>query len=120
MTFYQSCLGGELNVMTFGESGQKSAPEARDRVMHARLANGPLVLMASDNMPDMDYHQGNNVWITLDFDSDEEIDRLYAILNAGGKDSMAPSNTFWGAYFAMLTDRFGFHWMLNHGKPGQG
>jgi PhnB protein len=21
MTFYQSCLGGELNVMTFGEAG---------------------------------------------------------------------------------------------------
>jgi PhnB protein len=120
MTFYQSCLGGELNVMTFGEAGQKSAPEEKDRVMHARLANGSLVLMASDNMPGMDYTQGNNVWTTLDFDSDEEVDRLYAILNAGGKDAMAPSDTFWGAYFAMLTDRFGFHWMLNHGKPNQG
>jgi PhnB protein len=70
MTFYQSCLGGELNVMTFGDAGQKSAPEEKDRVTHAR-------------------------------------------------DAMAPSDTFWGAYFAMLTDRFGFHWMLNHGKPNQ-
>jgi PhnB protein len=120
MTFYQSCLGGELSIMTFGESGQKTAPEAKDRVMHARLANGATVLMASDNMPDMEYQLGDNVWTCLECDSDEQVDKLYAILNAGGKDSMAPSDTFWGAYFAMLTDRFGFHWMLNHGKPNQG
>jgi len=120
MTFYQTCLGGELSVTTFGESGQKSAPEAKDRVIHARLANGSMVLMASDNMPDMDYHQGNNVWTTLECDSDEQVDGLYAAMNAGGKDSMAPNNTFWGAYFAMLTDRFGFHWMLNHTKQSQG
>lgn len=120
MTFYQSCLGGELNIMTFAESGQSSSPEQDNRVMHARLANGSLVLMASDNMPGGPYHQGDNVWTTLDFDSDEEVDRLYGLMNAGGEGSMAPKDTFWGAYFAMLTDRFGFHWMLNHGKPGQG
>lgn len=120
MTFYQSCLGGELKVMTFGESGQKTAPEEKDRVMHAYLANGPMVLMASDNMPGMDYRQGNNVWTTLECDSAEQVDKLYAVLDAGGKDSMAPNDTFWGAYFAMLTDRFGFHWMLNYTKPSQG
>lgn len=32
MTFYQRCLGGELNVMTFGEAGFDSPPElARSR-----------------------------------------------------------------------------------------
>ncbi len=33
MTFYHSCLGGDLNVMTFGESEFDSPPEAKDRLM---------------------------------------------------------------------------------------
>lgn len=120
MTFYQSCLGGELATMTFGEAQQNTAPEAKDRLIHARLANGPMVLMASDNMPGMDYRQGNDVFNSLDCDSDEEVDKLYAALSSGGKTSMPPADAFWGAYFAMFTDRFGFNWMLSHGKPTKG
>jgi PhnB protein len=30
---------------------------------------------------------------------------------------MAVQETFWGAYFAMCTDKFGINWMLNHDKP---
>jgi len=120
MTFYQSCLGGELYTMTFGEAQQNAPPEAKDRLIHARLASGSMALMASDNMPGMDYKQGNNVWINLDCDSDAEVDKVYAAMNGGGKDSMAPHDAFWGAYFSMFTDRFGFNWMLSHGKPNQG
>ena len=119
MTFYQSCLGGELYMMTFGEAAQKTPPEAKDLLMHARLTNGSTVLMASDNAFEKGYTQGNSSWMCLTCDSNEEVDRLYAALNGGGKDSVAPHDAFWGSYFSMFTDRFGFHWMLSHDRVQQ-
>lgn len=114
MTFYQQCLGGELNITTFGESGFDSPGETRDRLMHARLTGGSTLLMASDTMPGMQYQQGNNVWLSLACESAEEVDKLYPVLSDGGKGTMAPNDPFWGGRFAMLTDRFGVHWMLSH------
>ncbi|RYD78984.1 MAG: hypothetical protein EOP53_10310, partial [Sphingobacteriales bacterium] len=31
----------------------------------------------------------------------------------GGKETMPLQETFWGATFGMLTDKFGVHWMIN-------
>ena len=33
---------------------------------------------------------------------------------------MALHNSFWGARFGMLTDRFGIRWMFNFDKPKAG
>ena len=52
MEFYQSVLGGELNVMTFGDMGTEG-PLA-DQVMHGQLeVPGGLVLMGADAPPEM-------------------------------------------------------------------
>lgn len=120
MAFYQQVLGGELQQMSFGESPEKVPPGAEDRLIHARLARGETLLMASDNMPGMPYRQGDNVWLSLECESAEEVDTLFAGLSDGGSAVMPPNDTFWGAYFAMLTDRFGVCWMLNHARPGAG
>lgn len=120
MTFYQHCIGGELNVMTFGEGEFDSPPESKDRLIHARLTKGSTILMASDTMPGMPYQQGNNVWLSLVCESDEEVNSLYVTLSDGGKGIMPPHDAFWGARFGMFTDRFGFNWMLNHERTKQG
>lgn len=117
MTFYQQCLGGELFVMTFGEGEFESPPEAKHRLLHARLASGPTVIMASDTMPGMPFQAGNNVWLSLACDSVDEVQKVYDALGQGGREIMAPHDSFWGARFAMLTDRFGVNWMLNHELP---
>lgn len=119
MTFYQSCLGGELNVMTFGEGEPNSPPEVKDRLIHARITSGSTVLMASDTMPVMPFHPGNNVWLSLMCDTDEEVDTLFAKISVGGKPLMPPHDAFWSARFAMFTDRFGMNWMLNHERVKQ-
>ncbi|MBV9774443.1 MAG: VOC family protein [Gemmatimonadetes bacterium] len=119
MTFYQQCLGGELHVMTFGEGQPDSPPETKDRVIHARLTKERAMLMASDTMPGMPFRQGTNVWLSLDCESAEEVDSLYAALAEGGNGTMPPHDSFWGARFAMLTDRFGTNWMFNHEKAEQ-
>ena len=118
MTFYQQVLGGELFTMSMGEHVPDAAPEHRDRLMHARLGGGSTVLMASDSMPGYGepLRAGNTTWVHLFCDSDGEVDALYAKLVEGGNEIMAPHDAFWGARFAMLADRFGVQWMLNHDR----
>ena len=124
MTFYQKCLGAELNMMAFSEMppapGQPALPkEAKDRILHARLAKGATVVMGCDTMPGMGepLRPGNNFWLALTCESAEEVDKLFAALGEKGKPVMAPAGTFWAARFAMLTDKFGVNWMFNFGKP---
>jgi PhnB protein len=85
--------------------------------MHATLVASEGVLMASDTMPGMPFQEGNNFSISIGCESVEETDRLFQALSAGGNVKMPPQETFWAQRFAMFTDRFGIHWMLNMDKP---
>ena len=113
MNFYHRVLGGSLDMQTFADAKIPSPPGAENRVLHARLANGGWVLMASDSPAGMGVNVGNNVHLNLDCDSKDEVDRYMKGLGEGGKITMPGQDTFWGAYFGMLEDRFGVHWMFN-------
>ena len=117
MTFYQQCLGGNLEVQSFKDVGAPAPPGSEDRTMHARLAGGTAVLMASDSQPGAPFIQGNNVWVSVDCDSIEEIERIFPAMAEGGKVVMPLADQFWGARFGMLTDKFGINWMFNCEKP---
>jgi PhnB protein len=119
MRFYEGCMGGDLQLMPFSEMQGEYPKEAKDRVMHARLSKGPLVLMASDTMPGTPHQPGNNFSICIQCDSTEELERLFKAFSEGGTISMPLQDTFWGARFGMLKDRFGIHWMFNFEKPAE-
>ncbi len=64
LEFYRSVLGGELQIMTFGDMGAEG-PLA-DQVMHGQLSSERLTLMVSDTPPEMaEITIGNNVSISL-------------------------------------------------------
>jgi PhnB protein len=44
----------------------------------------------------------------------ESIDKTFNAMAEGGTIKMPLQDTFWGARFGMITDKFGFHWMFNH------
>ena len=120
MTFYARCLGGDLTLTPFSEMPGNHPPEAKDRIMHARVSkkgSGLAVLMASDRMPGMPFQQSAGFSISIMCESAEEVDRLFGALGEGGKASMPVADQFWGARFGMLTDRFGIHWMMNYDYP---
>ncbi|UOR04619.1 VOC family protein [Hymenobacter aerilatus] len=115
MNFYQQCLGGELMVQPFtGTPAAEGldAAVAANTVLHASLKKDNLLLMASDAgmQPVV---QGNRVSLSLQCTSEEEINRLFAQLSAGGTVTMPLERAFWGDTFGMFTDRFGIDWMLN-------
>lgn len=119
MTFYQKCLGSELQLITFGDMGGNVPPDAKDRIAHARISKGAAVLMASDNMAGMPFHQGDNFSISIQCENAQETDRLFSALSEKGNVKMPPQETSWAARFSMFTDQFGINWMLNLDKAAQ-
>jgi PhnB protein len=119
MTFYQHCLGGELNLQTVAESAiaAQLPPEAGNKIMHATLTRGSLLLAGSDIAPDEGLQRGNHMVLMLNCGSAEEIETCFKKLSAGGQASMPLQTEFWGDTFGMLTDKFGNEWMLNYAKP---
>jgi PhnB protein len=120
MTFYHKILGGSLDIQTFGDLKAPGPPGSEKRVVHARITNGPVVLMASDTMPGMPFVQGNNIHINIDCDTVAELERLFTAFGEGGNVTMPLSDQFWGARFGMLTDKFGVRWMFNCELPKKG
>ena len=113
MSFYQKTFGAELAITTYGDAEPKTAPEHKNQVIHAKLEKGATVLLASDTMPSFPITQGNDVWLTLVCETPGEVDSVYDALVAQGTANQPPHDAFWGARFAMVTDRFGVRWMLN-------
>jgi PhnB protein len=114
MTFYQKCLGGDLQLAPWPDAQGKPSTDPNAGIMHARIAHGPTsTLMASDRQESDSFVPGNNFSVSIDCDSVAEIERLFAALVHGGKTIMPLADAPWGARFGMLTDPFGVKWLLN-------
>ncbi len=118
MTFYQNCLGGELYLQTFGESpmADKLPPEMKDCIIHSTLSKTGWSLMATDMVGEQGLIRGNSVSMLLQCGSEAEIRACYAQISDGGQATHPLEDTFRGALFGGLTDRFGNHWLLNFDK----
>lgn len=87
--------------------------EQKDLIIHAVMRVGGGVIMLSDAPPNQTIPPGGNIQITLDFSDFAEMSKAFDALASGGKVVMPLADTFWGAKFGMVTDRFGVGWMLN-------
>lgn len=118
MEFYQSVLGGELSIMTFGESGMEG-PGA-DGVMHAFLRTPKgYQLMASDTMPGMPHIPGDTVAVSLSGD-DADLADTFERLAEGGEVQVPFAKQMWGDEYGMVRDRFGVLWHVNRAAAGEG
>lgn len=118
MTFYNQCLGGELSLQTVGDSpmAEKLPEQMKNSILHATLTNGNLVLMGSDMACENGLLRGNSVSLMLNCSSEQEIIECYNSLSKGGEMTNPLEDTFWGAIFGNLTDKFGNHWILHFQK----
>src|SRR6476619_6392963 len=117
--FYKSVFGGEFaTVMRFKDTpSEHPMPETEgNKIMHIAL---PIekgnVLMGSDVPPS--YPQathGSDFYISISADSEEEAKKLFEGLSQGGNVVMPLSKAFWGALFAMFSDKFGIQWMVSY------
>jgi len=112
--FYEQHLGGKITMMMrHGEQpDQANVPvDRKQAILHARVEIGNTVLMGAD-IPGAEPMR--SAYLTLSVDSDEEAERIYALLSDGGQIFMKMEETFFASRFAQLRDRFGTSWMLLH------
>jgi PhnB protein len=113
--FYEQHLGGKITMlMRHGEQPNAEAevpPEWKNAVLHARITLGGTELLGADIPPDR-FQPIRSAYLSLTVDTNEEADRLYALLIDGGEVFMPKQETFFASRFAMFRDRFGTSWML--------
>jgi PhnB protein len=114
--FYKSVFGGEFsNVQRMSDlPSPTEIPESElNKILHMSLPIGESILMGMDLPAGRGtVNKGNNTFITLNTSSEEETDELFKKLSDGANIMMPVEKQFWGAYFGMLTDKFGIQWML--------
>ena len=117
--FYKSVFGGEFLFLGRYKDvppteKQIFQPESEDKIMHVSLPiSKETILMGCDNAQSQGTVVGDNISLSIDTDSKEEANQLFAALSVGGKIEMQMDQTFWGAYFGVLTDRFRIKWLIN-------
>ncbi|MEO6390555.1 MAG: VOC family protein [Pyrinomonadaceae bacterium] len=116
--FYRSVFGGEFTAnMKFSDlpGDNPCSTDDESKILHVSLPVGRgTILMGSDcpsSQPPVD--MGNNIMLSISPDSKEDADRIFAALTDGGVAKLPMQDMFWGAYFGMLTDRFGISWQIN-------
>ena len=117
--FYETHLGGKITMMMkHGEqpNTQNVAPGWANAVLHARMNLGGTELLGADIPPDL-FQPIRSAYLSLTLGTDEEADRVFALLSEGGQIFMPMQETFFASRFAMLRDKFGTSWMLLHPKP---
>jgi PhnB protein len=117
--FYEQHLGGRITMMmTHAEqpSPQNVSPERSKDILHARIEIGGTILSAADVPPER-FQPMRSAYLTLNVDSIDEAERIYALLSEGGDIFMPIEETFFAFRFAMLRDRFGTSWMIVNERP---
>ena len=114
--FYEQHLGGKITMlMRHGEAPEPgpTPPDWKDKVLHARMNLGGTELLGAD-VPKDRFQPMRSAYLTLTLGSNEEAEKVYALLTDGGEIFMKMEETFFAHRFAMLRDRFGTSWMLLH------
>ena len=115
LDFYSKALNGEIEFkQTFGESPMESSESQKDKIIHASFRAGDLHFLVSDTMNGEPLSSGGNLSLSLNFEDVNELNQTFMALSEGGKITMELQDTFWGARFGILTDKYGFNWMFNH------
>jgi len=119
MTFYQSCLGGELSLMKVSESPMKDfmPPQVQDRILNARLRSGVIDFSATDWLhPTRVRKQGNTICLYLSEGSYDELKDCFDRLGVGAEhDLLDPLTKQPFGFYGALTDKYGVRWMF-HGS----
>ncbi len=110
--FYEQHLGASVQMMmTHADAPDQSRvpPDWKNAVLHARLSIAGTTLSGAD-IPSAEPMR--SAYLTLNVDSDDEAERLFAALADSGKVLMPLAETFFASRFGQVRDRFGINWMI--------
>lgn len=111
--YYERHLGGRITgIVRHGDMPNPATPaEWTEKVLHARIEIGTLVLMGADVAH---AEPMRSAYLALTVDDEAQAEGAYAALADGGEIFMQLERTPFANRFAMLRDRFGASWLILH------
>lgn len=117
MAFYSEIFEcDDSDIMRYKEmkSNAETREELAEKIIHGSLKHKNFELYFSDTFEEAKLTKGAQMSLTIEFDSEEEIRRVFDALKEGGKVTMELQETFWEAIYGSVTDKYGMNWELNH------
>ena len=117
-SFYKSVFGGEFgSIVRFKDlaSAEFPVPESEaNKILRITLPIGGNTLIANDVPESMGpvNENENRSKISVNTESHEEAETIFAGLSEGGAVEMPMDQSPWGTYFAMFRDKFGIEWTV--------
>ena len=120
MEHYRDVLGGELELVTFGEYGQAGTP-VENLIMHGLLTTSAgLTLMGADAPPGTTYQVGTNLTVMLSGDDEAVLRGYWEGLSAGATITVPLEPRMWGDVYGSCSDQYGLTWQVNIETPDGG
>ena len=120
MTFYQSCVGGELILTKTGDTPMKAQfpPEKYNLIINAQLKSGAIEFSAADWHADARTpKQGNTFSIFIIGGTYNELKTVFDKLAEGAsKESFIELNNMPFGTYGQLTDKYGVPWIFKGDK----
>ncbi|MDC7224694.1 MAG: VOC family protein [Spirochaetales bacterium] len=122
MNFYKDIFGGTVEVMRWKDMPPNPKMPVEDdwkeKIMHATLTvRENMRIFLADSWVEEPLPPRSNVYLHVEFDSEEELRRAFEALAEGGKINMPLDKTFWGAFYGDLVDKFGVGWGMHYQLP---
>jgi PhnB protein len=115
LAFYETTLNGKVVMrQTFGQAPQAVSGVNPAHIMHAEFKAEGIYFMATDGLDPTAATVSHKITLNIGFDNADEQLTVFNALSEEGEISMPLNETFWGARFGIVKDKFGISWMLNH------
>lgn len=112
LDYYKTTFGGEIKMVKIAD-GSEMFKGHEGKIMHSELhISENCVIYFTDIFGDKP--ESGNVQLILELDSQEQIEKVYSELSKEGKITFELQKTFWGAFHAVLIDKYGVNWGLNY------
>ena len=119
IAFYEEVFEGtNKEIMHWGTSGTSTSDKMKDKVLFAKMTICQTEIMFSDTDPDFHapgvFAPSCFISLTVNFESEEKLRKVYDQLKENGKVLMEIGPQFFAKMYAWVQDEFGVTWQLTY------
>lgn len=110
--YYITVFGGEITYIMYGKDTPDCPEDQLERIMHLQYKlNNTEFYMADDHV-----HDHGRIHLHLDFEDIDELKKAYENMRKDGETLAELRDTFWGATYGVLRDKFDVTWAFHFTK----
>lgn len=112
---YEKAFGGKINcLLSYREADDPAynpllTEAQKDYIYHAELLLGDMRIIMSDHV-DIDFTTCYTNFLTVMYDTKEEVERAYEVLREGSQTIYPIQETPYSTYRVVFVDKFGIRW----------